>query len=108
MIATAEGETVIVDAQGEALMPVGFVMLAQLLMAVAASVPNGIVASKIIASEPFAGILMLIAVSVCPAIVHIAPVGQDLIAGLLKVAGITSETDTPVAATPAVSARVMV
>ena len=105
---TAEGDTVIVDAQGEALMPVGLVMLAQLLMAVAASVPNGIVASKIIASEPFAGIVMLVAVSVCPAILQVAPAGQDVTVGPLKVAGITSETDTPVAATPAVSSSVMV
>ena len=107
-MATAEGDTVIVDAQGEAPMPVGLVMLAQLLMAVAATVPGGMVASKTRASEPFAGIEMLVAVSVCKAILHVAPAGQDVIVGPLKVAGITSETETPVAATPAVSSRVMV
>ena len=107
-MATCDGETVVVEAHVVVPIPVGLVMSAQLLMAVAGAVPNGIVVSKTSVTELLAGTETFVAVRVCPVTLQVAPAGQVVTVGAESVAGTTSVTVTPVAGRPAVSVMVIV
>ena len=99
-----------VGAAGIAPGPPGFVIVAVLSINVPTGVPPAITEDTVMTAVPLAGTAALETVSVCPAIVQVAPEGQPpgTTDKLVNAAGKVSVTETPEAVPPAVSCSVIV